>query len=79
MYGTTLTDIYKSVVSELEENGIEPTLENVTKRLEEMIKNSDEDICIRAAQSKGVEVPCQFPDCKCESCYVHQKKSSYER
>ena len=36
MNGTTLMDIKKSIVAELEEKGIEPTIENITKRLEDL-------------------------------------------
>jgi hypothetical protein len=33
-----LTDIYKSIIYELEQKGIEPTLDNIIKRLELMVK-----------------------------------------
>lgn len=43
MNGTTLMDIKKSIVAELEEKGIEPTLENITERLEEMTDGVNKD------------------------------------
>ena len=33
MNGTTLADIKNSIIAELKEEGIEPTLENITERL----------------------------------------------
>ena len=41
--GTTLMDIKKSIVAELEEKGIEPNAENITKRLEDLMKNEKVD------------------------------------
>ena len=43
MSGTTLMDVKKSIVAELEEKGIEPTSENIIKRLEEMTKEVNEN------------------------------------
>ena len=37
MNGTTLADIKNSIIAELKEQGIEPTLENITERLGEYI------------------------------------------
>lgn len=41
MNDTTLMDIKKSIVAELEEKGIGPTIENITKRLEEMTEGEE--------------------------------------
>lgn len=37
MNGTTLADIKNSIIAELKEEDIEPTLENITNRFEEHI------------------------------------------
>ena len=37
MNGTSLTDIKNSIISELKEEGIEPTLDNITDRLDKHI------------------------------------------
>lgn len=42
MNGTTLTDIKNSIIAELEKEGIEPTLENITERLGEYIGGKEE-------------------------------------
>ena len=41
MNGTSLTDIANSIIAELKEEGIEPTLENITDRLNKYIDLSE--------------------------------------
>jgi len=41
MNGTSLTDIANSTIAELKEEGIEPTLENITDRLNKHINLSE--------------------------------------